>query len=254
MSLKTKARRAVSLARHPAQGRVNYRGRGVVGLIDVGSVGRLPEPWHTNAPLLRRVLKFEPRDPAEQREDVVSVDAALWSATERRDFYIYTGGSGQGASLFRQNFDYVRAHYDTLRTVGPPQLAETWFERSELASTETVTCTTLDVVLAQHPGPYHLLKIDAQGAEKEILEGARGYLEGPDCVALHLELFRVPLYEGIALRPEVTAMVAEYGFEEACEFPPHGSFDSQNDVVFLRRGAAGHQVDVIRRAYRLSGS
>lgn len=250
MSVQSKAKRLVSLAANPMQGRVNHKGQGVVGLIDVGSVGRLPEPWHTNAPKLRRVLKFEPRDPNEQHADVVAVDAAVWSTVEERDFYIY-GGDGQGASLYRQNVAWVREHFDEIRTRGPRQLAETWFERSELARTQRVTTTTLDKVLADNPGPYHLLKIDAQGAEKEILLGATDYLSGSDCVALHLELFKIPLYEGIALRPEVTELVTGLGFEEAYEFPSHGSFDSQNDVVFLRRGAAGPEVDVIRSAYRI---
>lgn len=130
-------------------------------------------------------------------------------------------------------------------------LAKTWFERSRLDHIEEIHCTTLDAVLADRPDPYHLLKIDAQGAERQILEGAAQYLSGGDCMALHLELFKLPLYKGIALRPEVEEIVDGMGFSLVKEYPPHGSFDSQNDCVFLRRGAAGPVVDAIRQAYGL---
>ncbi|UXA09356.1 FkbM family methyltransferase [Mycobacterium sp. SMC-2] len=164
---------------------------------------------------------------------------------------MYAGQDGHGSSLFRQNVDYVRDNFDILRTIGPSYLAETWFERSRLDHIEEIQCTTLDAVLADRVEPYHLLKIDAQGAERQILEGAANYLADGDCLALHLELFRLPLYEGIALRPEVEAMVDGMGFSLVKEYPPHGSFDSQNDCVFMRRGATGAVADAIRMAYRL---
>ncbi len=41
------------------------------------------------------------------------------------------------------------------------------------------------------------------------------------------------------------------GFSLVKEYPPHGTFDSQNDCVFLRRDTAGAAVDAIRAAYEL---
>jgi FkbM family methyltransferase len=232
-------------------GVVNRGGRGVVGLIDVGSVGPLPRPWHQRCDLVSHVLKFEPRDPRGGTSRVVTIDAALWSEPATLPFYVYAGSAGQGSSLFRQNVDYVRENFGELRTIGPSYLAETWFERSHLDHIEEVHCTTLDAVMADHSEPYHVLKIDAQGAERQILAGAANYLSGGDCLALHLELFRLPLYEGIALRPEVEELVDGMGFSLVKEYPPHGSFDSQNDCVFMRSGAEGPIVDAIRTAYEL---
>lgn len=232
-------------------GVINRGGRGVVGLIDVGSVGPLPDPWHQRSDLVSYVLKFEPRDPRREKPRVVTIDAALWSEPATLPFYVYAGQAGHGSSLFRPNVDYVRDNFDALRRIGPSFLAETWFERSRLDHVVEIECTTLDAVLAERADTYHVLKIDAQGAERQILEGAANYLSGDDCVALHLELFRMPLYEGIALRPEVEEMVERMGFSLVKEYPPHGSFDSQNDCVFLRRGAAGRVADAIRMAYEL---
>lgn len=232
-------------------GVINRGGRGVVGLIDVGSVGDLPRPWYQRADLVSHVLKFEPRDPRGETSRVVTVDAALWRESATLPFYVYAGQSGHGSSLFPQNIDYVRDNFETLRSLGPSYLAETWFERSTLDHIEEVQCTTLDAVLADRPERYHVLKIDAQGAERQILEGASNYLSGGDCLALHLELFKIPLYEGIALRPEVEEMLDRAGFDLVKEYPPHGTFDSQNDCVFLRRGAVGPVAEAIRAAYEL---
>lgn len=232
-------------------GVVNRGGRGVVGLIDVGSVGQLPGPWHERSDLVSHVLKFEPRDPRGEKPRVVTIDAALWSESVTLPFYVYAGQAGHGSSLFREDQDYVRENFDSLRALGPPQLAETWFDRVHLDHVEEIQCTTLDAVLADRAEPYHVLKIDAQGAERQILEGAASYLSGGDCLALHLELFRLPLYKGIALRPEVEEMVDDMGFSLVKEYPPHGTFDSQNDCVFVRRRAAGPVADAIRMAYEL---
>lgn len=232
-------------------GAVNWKGNGVVNLIDVGSVGQLPEPWHTNARSVKNVLKFEPRDRAKQQKHVRTVDAALWVEPGSRSFYIYRGLSGSGSSLFEPNFAYVDANFDTLRKRGPQVLADTWRERSQLERVETINCTTLDAVLATEPLRYDFLKIDAQGAEDEILKGARGFL-GTDCVGLHLELFTVPLYVGIKLQDEVIGMLKDLGFSLVKTFPPHGTFDSQNDCVFLRDDARGAVAEAIRKIYALA--
>lgn len=229
---------------HPMGGKVNAFGRGTIGLIDVGSIGWMPEPWYSGAATVRRTLRFEPQKVGSAKRDVVTVDAALWSQPERRDFYIYQGR--QGASLYPQNYDYVRDNFESLRRHGPKRLAETWFERSKLTRTESIECTTLDAVVADNPGPWHFLKVDTQGAELPILRGARGYLDSGECLAMQLELFRIPLYEGIALRDEVTAWLADVGYDEAKVLPPHGTFDSQNDVIFVRRGAKGAVFEDIR--------
>ncbi|ODR05027.1 hypothetical protein BHQ21_15450 [Mycobacterium sherrisii] len=182
---------------------------------------------------------------------MVTVDEALWSEPATRPFYVYAGQDGHGSSLFRQNYDYVRQHFESLRNVGPSHLAETWFERSRLDHVEEIQCTTLDSVLEGRAEPYHVLKIDAQGAERQILEGATDYLSGGDCVALQLELFTVPLYEGISLRPEVEEMLQGFGFDLAKEYPPHATFDAASDCVYLRQGASGPVADAVRAAYEI---
>jgi FkbM family methyltransferase len=232
-------------------GVVNFRNRGIVNFIDVGSVGKLPAPWNAHAQKIHHLLKFEPRDRPLYTPNVTTLNVALWSDNAELDFYIYEGLGGSGSSLFRQNIDYVRENFETLKKRGDPKLAETWFERSRLVRTERLVCRKLDDVLSELQRQYHFAKIDAQGAEYEILRGAEGWLRA-DCLGLQLELFTLPLYQGIPLLPEVREYLRGFGFEMVKQYPAHGTFDSQHDCVFLKTQAVNPAVlDTIRGVYGL---
>lgn len=230
-------------------------GKGTIGLIDVGSVGGLDRPWNAHAGELSTLLNFDPNEPPNRGDHVLTLQTALWHEPCELPFYIYKGMKGTGSSLFRQNFDYVDAHWQQLQHRGPKHLAETWHERSQRVRTETLPCRTLDAVLREDVPDlrFHFLKIDAQGAEANILRGAEDFLR-TDCVGLQLELFTVPLYEGIALRDEVVAWLAGRDFGLAKVYPPHGSFDSQNDCVFLHAHRQPEVQRIVRRVYEIPDS
>jgi FkbM family methyltransferase len=233
------------------EGRVNARGTGLVNLIDVGAAGTLPAPWYRHAACIKSLLAFEPRQ-AQHNPAALVCDVALWSRHQQRPMYIYRGLDGHGSSLLPQNYAYVREHFAMRRQRGPRKLANTWFQRSQLVGIEHVECRTLDDVLAQlaPPEPYHFLKIDAQGAEHEILQGASQFLK-QHCLGLHLELFVFPLYRGVVLLPDMVDYLDQQGFELVKTFPPHGSFDSQHDCLFLKRGQHGAVIDTIQSIYSL---
>ena len=233
--------------------KINYRDEGLIGFIDVGSIGGLPEPWRANANLVKFLLNFEPIDVPRRGPNSMTYNTAVWETEETLPFYVYKGLNATGSSLFKQNFEYVKANFEELRKRGPKDLADTWFERSELVETIELPCRTIDAVLKDElpDTPFHFIKIDAQGAEYNILKGAKGLLAG-DCVGLHLELFVVPLYEGIALLDEVQALLAEFGFRLEKKFPAHGTFDSQHDCVFLKANGDPALLHEIRRVYGIS--
>ena len=79
--------------------------------------------------------------------------------------------------------------------------------------TETVAIETLDRVLAQDPARNVFLKIDVQGLEKQVLEGARETLGRT--VALYVELPIHPLYEGMWTFVEAIQHIDALGFEPA---------------------------------------
>ena len=234
------------------RGLINPRRKGLVNLIDVGSAGALPYPWKRSPHLIRNLLRFEPRDESTKLPRVVTIKTALWEENGETELYIYHGRKGSGSSLFEQNYEYVTKHFDELQNRGPKDLAETWFERSQLERIEKIACRRLDDVLEElgHPFSYHFLKIDAQGAEHPILRGAEKYLSN-SCIGLHLELFVIPLYKGIKLLEEVEAYLKGFDFELLKKFPAHGSFDSQHDCLFLRANTNPKIEHTIRKIYEI---
>lgn len=237
-------------------GSINRGGRGVINLIDIGAVGKLPSPWYEHAPLIHNLLSFEPRENARQRPHVIALDAAVWSHDEAREFFIYAGNQGHRSSLLEQNVEYVRAHYDELKERGPRHLAETWFERSTLVKTVPVECRCLDNILGELSADirYHFLKVDVQGAEYQVLQGAENYLKTA-CLGLHMELFTIPLYKDMVLLPDVVAYLKTAGFELVKKMPPHGTFDSQHDCLFLKQNVCPEDAAIIaaiRRVYAAS--
>ncbi len=234
--------------------RLNYLNRGLLGFIDVGSVGGLPEPWSANANRLKFLLNFEPNESLQRDPNCVTYNTAVWEADETLPFYIYKGFEATGSSLFRQNYEYVRSNFQELRKRGPQELAETWFDRSQLVKTVELKCRSIDNILKDEfpTTSFHFMKIDAQGAEYNILKGAQTLLSG-SCVGLHLELFVLPLYEGIVLFDEVVAYLSDFGFTMVKKFPAHGTFDSQHDCLFLKEQGNPDLLAVIRDVYGLEG-
>jgi len=238
--------------RVPGEDVINSHGNGIVNFIDIGSSGDLPTPWNKNVGTIQHLLKFEPRDNSSNTPNIKIIDTALWESNCEKEFYIYKGFGGSGSSLFQQNYQYVTENYENLRNKGPKRLADTWFERSKLDRIEKINCRRLDDVLQELPNSfnYHFMKIDAQGAEYEILKGAERFLS-ESCLGLHLELFVLPLYKEIKLLSEVSEYLNDFGFELIKKYPAHGTFDSQHDCVFLKRGHSGKIVDTILKVYKI---
>jgi FkbM family methyltransferase len=105
--------------------------------------------------------------------------------------------------------------------------------------TEEVPATTVDDLVARHrlDPAGTLLKIDVQGYEKSVLDGAGSTL--PQFAAVRTEMSLVPLYEGQALMPEIMSYLAERGFDlwflERGFTDPHTRRVLQVDGVFFRR-------------------
>jgi len=236
------------LQKRTSENLINFLNLGSVGIIDVGSVGHLPPHWGRHCYRIRKLLRFEPRENKSMKKNIISLDTVLWSRKCKRNFYIYQGRSG--SSLYKQNLNYVRKNYQKLITLGKKSLSESWLDRSKLIKTTTVDCTTLDDVLYSDlvNDDYDLLKIDAQGAEYEIIKGAKKFLKN-NCVGVYAELFTVPLYLGIKTYPKVCNLLNSYGFELVKKFPAHGSFASQHDCLFLKKNANGTKVKTIKRVY-----
>jgi FkbM family methyltransferase len=208
---------------------INRQGLGFINFIDVGAAGWLPKPWRKkNAAKIHHVLRFEPQEKNKDSENVTTLGYALWKNTETKSLFTFGGETG-GASLFEQNYDFVQENFNSLSLLGDEKAANTWFVRSKVDYLSEVKCRTLDDVIADISKPFnfHFLKIDAQGAEYEILLGAEKLLK-TSCIGIQAELFVKPLLKGIKLLPEVVVFLDNLGFDLVKQFPAHGTFASQH--------------------------
>jgi hypothetical protein len=109
---------------------------------------------------------------------------------------------------------------------------------SATIATEVVPCHRLDTVAAEYWGSDEraLLKIDVQGFEKQVLEGAGSLLEKMS--AAYLEVSVEPLYEGQALARETLDYLEQRGFETWSIIggwpDPHTGRTLQYDVLLAR--------------------
>ncbi|HKC27869.1 MAG TPA: FkbM family methyltransferase [Jatrophihabitans sp.] len=105
---------------------------------------------------------------------------------------------------------------------------------------EQVVATTVDeIVSAYDLEPERaLLKVDVQGYEREVLEGAAKTLSAFRGVRTEMSL--VPLYEGQALMPEIVDHLGQHGFDLWFVEPGFTEPDTrrllQLDGVFFRAG------------------
>ncbi len=99
--------------------------------------------------------------------------------------------------------------------------AESAFPEARVEGEETVDVRRLDAVLDEHAteaatAPI-FLKIDTQGSDVEVLEGAGGVLDR--VAALQTEVPLRPLYRGVAGMPEVLSVLTASGFALSGVFP-----------------------------------
>jgi FkbM family methyltransferase len=97
-----------------------------------------------------------------------------------------------------------------------------WARAIDTVSTCEVETVSLDAWAAQAGvGRLHLLKLDTQGTELDILRGARGLLEAGRVGVVYCEVSFLPVYRGQALFPEVERFMREAGFSLVdCHFHP----------------------------------
>lgn len=110
---------------------------------------------------------------------------------------------------------------------------------SRYVGVEQVQATTVDLLVAEHgvDPARTLLKVDVQGYESVVLDGAATTLEG--FAAVQLELSLAPLYAGQSLLPEVLARMDGHGFDlwltDPAFLDPATGRMLQCDGLFVRR-------------------
>ena len=174
-----------------------------------------------------RILSFEPLTSAYTVLLAESSNDPLWKVY---DFAL-------GKSVMTANINIAGNSYSSsLREMLPSHRAAA--PESAYVGSEQVNVKTLDSIF-QSECPERkgvLLKIDTQGFEMDVLEGAAASL--PEIDTLQLEMSLIPLYDGETLFNEMYAFLAAKGYQLVSIEPAFTDAESgrmlQIDGVFHR--------------------
>jgi FkbM family methyltransferase len=167
-------------------------------LADVGSAGGLKDRWRPARPIVSALL-FEPRDGGE--------------VTQRGRDTLFPIALGPEAGRATLNVTALPNMSSTLEPNRP--LLETFRKKGEhtrILSTLEMPVDTLDAVAARTGRRIDAIKVDTQGSEIGILEGARTCL-AQDILIAEVEVSFFHRYVGQAVVTDIVTFMADHGFE-----------------------------------------
>ena len=171
-------------------------------MMDVGAAGGAPARWQPFARVVDYVgVEPDPRSTS----DLISTKSSqfrshtvatkgLWSS--EGSVTLHMCRKPMASSIYRPNAKFAALFPDS--------------GRFDIVGTETMEVTTIDNLVNNQ---YHLdgIKLDVQGAEFEVLAGAKETLASTLLVESEVEF--VPLYENQPLVSDVTQQLSLYGIE-----------------------------------------
>jgi FkbM family methyltransferase len=151
-----------------------------------------------------RIVSFEPLSSAYSQLKAVSEKDPLWEiapqaaiGNQEGEIIINIAGNSQSSSALPM----LDAHLGAA-----PQSAYSGSETVKLSRLDTLA---KDYIKSETKSIF--LKIDVQGLEKQVIEGATAIL--PSIKGIKLELSLVPLYEGQVLFKEMIDIIEKLGYE-----------------------------------------
>lgn len=139
---------------------------------------------------------------------------ALGARRERRALHVTRHPSM--SSLLAPDPDAYARHFGRMADY------PAWARGIEVVRTEEVETVALDE-WAEGAGVdrVHFLKLDTQGTEAEVLQGARRLLAARRVLVVHTEVCFLPIYRQQALFPDLDRQLTESGFQLVdCRFYP----------------------------------
>ena len=165
---------------------------------NAGQYGALLRRWHYDG----RIISFEPQHAAAERCRQAAARDRNWDVVQ-----VALGSHDTTAEL------QITENSWSSSVLAPNALHVNSANGVNVTATEQVHVTTLDRLwpsLSVAPDTSAHLKIDTQGTELAVLEGAR------DCMAafdtLEIELSTRPLYDGAVVLDAVVAVTSAAGF------------------------------------------
>jgi FkbM family methyltransferase len=175
-----------------------------------------------------RIVSFEPLSRAHNALEEAAADDPAWAIAPRLAL-----GDSEGPVTLN-----VSAESDMSSVLDFTADMARLLDSSAYVGTEVAPQARLDAVFSGYAaaGDRVMVKIDTQGTERRVLEGARGVL--PAVRAIQIELSIVPVYEGEPSYLDTIAHLAALGFDPVLFIP--GYFNRRTarligmDGVFVR--------------------
>ena len=183
-----------------------------------------------------RIISFEPVKEVYANLEKAASGDPLWSTRN------YALGAKPGAARINVS------DYSVFSSILPlTQTGRSFDATSQVVRTETIEVRPLDDIFEEFAGQRVFLKVDTQGFESQVLEGARSAL--PSILGVQLELPIEHLYEGEWTVVDAISFMREHEFVVA-QIRPNGTFLTDDrvsvcelDVIFRRT----HQVPQSRQ-------
>jgi FkbM family methyltransferase len=173
-----------------------------------------------------RIVSFEPLSSAHAELCMLAEGDPNWTIADRTAIGSETGAVDihiSGNSMSSSILEMLSSHSDAA-------------PESSYVSVESVSVRRLDDLCTLAPTDRVLVKIDVQGFERQVVEGARRVLANSRAVISEISL--VPLYEGQILAKDMWDLLAVQGFVpwslEPCFRHPETGRLLQLDGVFVR--------------------
>lgn len=167
-------------------------------LADIGSAGGLKDRWAPARPAVSAML-FEPRDGGEPRAEGRDMLYPVALGPEKGRALLNLTALPNMSSTLQPN----RALLETFRKKGA---------HTQITGTLEMPVDTLDAVAAQAGRGVDAIKVDTQGSEIGILNGARRCL-AETVILAEIEVSFFERYEGQALFGDIETLMRGSGFE-----------------------------------------
>jgi len=172
-------------------------------LVDVGARGGIEEPWSGLSGKALKVIGFEPDQEECDRlngscaSNRKYLPVGLWSGEGTMN--IHCADTGSCSSVHPPHFELLKKYHE-----------KHWKPRVT-KQVARVTCTTLDKVMKDANLECDFLKIDTQGSEYEVLQGAQASLK-TSIFGVLVETWTSEVHKGQHLTGDVLTMMADLGF------------------------------------------
>ena len=167
-----------------------------------------------------KILSFEPTSRAFSRLETKIYSDPAWKAVK------VAVGAEPGSGSIKVSDDDRFSSFNALTDEG-----RAYDPHAAVAVEETVEIVTLDDYLRPIETKRPFLKIDTQGFERQVLDGAEDFLKR--CVGVQLELPIQHLYEGVWSLQEALSYMETRGFMLAQVTPTNPRHDDYESVAEL---------------------